>query len=86
MDLKKFLADTGYHPDTIAEADTLVAAVHAATTAFGYEIGPAASIEGGMLGKTVRAVIGTFQCNLDTRQKQRFIKLLNNTYGYSPVK
>ena len=47
MELKKFLADAGYHPDTIAEADALVAAVHAATTAFRYEIGSAASSEGG---------------------------------------
>ena len=81
MELKKFLADAGYHPDTIAEADALVAAVHAATTAFGYEIGSAGSSEGGMLGKTIRAVIGTYQNSLDTGQKRRFIKLLHSTYS-----
>ena len=81
MELKKFLADAGYHPDTIAEADALVAAVHTATTAFGYEIGSAGSSEGGMLGKTIRAVIGAYQNSLDTGQKRRFIKLLHSTYS-----
>ena len=80
MSLTTFLGSAGFQPDITAEANALVNAVHAAKTNFGYEIGSATSDEGGTLGKHVRAVMGTFQGDLDTGQKQRFIELLNNTY------
>ena len=81
MDLRKFLADAGYHPDTIQQTEALVEAVHAATTAFGYEIGAQGSTEGGILGKSVKAVTATFQDRLDTGQQRRLIRLLHNTYN-----
>ena len=69
MDLDTFLVNVGFHPDIIAEANTLINSVHTAKINFEFNIGAATSDDGGMLGRYARTIIDTYQGELDIGKK-----------------